>query len=378
MQKLLSALLVMVSCAAIAQESTPLFSISAPKDKTGHWTRISQFDPNKGAAFSPVYTAAGEELLAACAYDRRQNRLYFAPMNQNQLRYIDLANPNSPNTVFGPEILPGADMAQVGNQVTRMTIDGKGNGYALNNDGTHLVRFNTSGQWMVQDLGMISDAAANGGNSVHNPCLSWGGDIAADVSGNIFLVTGNHAVFYIDVASREASYRGLIKGLPNNYSTNGIAADEAGQLMVGSASSTEGYFLVNLQTLEATKMAGSANNTAHVADLASPFLVGQKKESPGRSLIKKPFTRNEAISIYPNPVIDGRFRINFSGFKNGRYDIQLFDLTGAIVSKQSITISNKVQTEQVDARGTVTKGIYLVKIIGKNARVFYADKLIVQ
>jgi hypothetical protein len=48
------------------------------------------------------------------------------------------------------------------------------------------------------------------------------------------------------------------------------------------------------------------------------------------------------------------------------------------VIKQTILVFDKLQTEQVQARGAVAKGIYLVKLVGKNARVYYSDKLIVQ
>jgi hypothetical protein len=318
-------------------------------------------------------------LLAACAYDRQQDRLYFTPVQVNQLRYIDLGNTKKGvQTVYGPEILAGADMSQVGNQVTRMTIDGKGNGYALNNDGTHLIRFNTVGQWMVQDLGIISDLPANDQNSIHNPCLSWGGDIAADINGNLVLVTGNRAVFLIDVNKKMAAYKGLIKGLPNNYTTNGIAADENGHLIVGSASSTEGLFKVDLNTLEASRLTGTANNTSIIADLASPYLINQPKNTSARVERKSPFVKNESVSIYPNPITDGRFRISFDGLKTGRYELQLFDWNGKLVSRQSLIVYDKVQTEQVQANGAAAKGVYLVKLVGKNARVFYSDKLIVQ
>jgi len=170
----------------------------------------------------------------------------------------------------------------------------------------------------------------------------------------------------------------MIKGLPNNYTTNGIAADENGHLIVGSASSAEGLYQVNLSTLESSRVEGAINNTDHIADLASPYLVNQTKSSQARVEKNVPLIANESVSVYPNPVTDGRFRINFDGLKPGRYEVQLFDWSGKIVSKQSIQIYGKLQTEQVQAKGTVTKGVYLIKLVGKNQRIYYSDKLIVQ
>jgi hypothetical protein len=226
LQKLFFALPELTSVDAIAQENTPIHNISTPRGNADRWTMVQQFDLNKSPAFSPVFAGNDQELLAACAYDRQQDRLYFTQIEKNQLRYLDFGHSKTGiQTVYGPEILPGADIRQVGNQITRMTIDGKGNGYALNNDATHLIGFNTATQWMVQDLGIIEDAATNDVNSVHNPCMSWGGDIAADISGNLILVSGNRAVYFIDVQSKLATLKGMINGLPNYYTTNGIAAD---------------------------------------------------------------------------------------------------------------------------------------------------------
>jgi hypothetical protein len=74
------------------------------------------------------------------AYDKKHERLYYTPMGINQLRYIDLKSNKIyyfENESFG-RLGPG-DGA---NQITDgYSIDG--NGYALTNDGNHLIRFTT-------------------------------------------------------------------------------------------------------------------------------------------------------------------------------------------------------------------------------------------
>ncbi len=94
-------------------------------------------------------------LSAACAYDKKLNRLYYAPMFINQLRYIDL-NSSVPNVyIFEDEPLSNATSMDIeANQITRMVIASDGNGYALNNDGSHLVKFTTGEKPVITDLAL--------------------------------------------------------------------------------------------------------------------------------------------------------------------------------------------------------------------------------
>ena len=81
--------------------------------------------------------------VAAAAFDRVHNRLYYTPMFVDQLRYIDLKTMQ----VFhvGGMVFSGAgnmhnDEAKI---ITRMVIAPDGHGYAISNDGTSFVRFST-------------------------------------------------------------------------------------------------------------------------------------------------------------------------------------------------------------------------------------------
>jgi hypothetical protein len=71
---------------------------------------------------------------AAMAYDKKHERLYYTPMNINQLRYIDLKD-KSPKVYYFEDEPFGAvtGMGDLNNQVTRMVIASDGNGYALSN-----------------------------------------------------------------------------------------------------------------------------------------------------------------------------------------------------------------------------------------------------
>jgi len=76
----------------------------------------------------------------------------------------------------------------VANQITRMTIGKDGFGYALSNDGEHLIKFTTQGTPVIQDLGVLIDNPSNQ-VLVRSSCTSWGGDIVAAADGSLYLVT---------------------------------------------------------------------------------------------------------------------------------------------------------------------------------------------
>ncbi len=81
--------------------------------------------------------------VAAAAYDKRHNRLYYTPMFADQLRYVDLKTMQV-YFVTGQALTGAGDMhndeAKI---ITRMVIAPDGNGYAINNDGTSFIRFST-------------------------------------------------------------------------------------------------------------------------------------------------------------------------------------------------------------------------------------------
>src|SRR5438067_2534469 len=79
--------------------------------------------------------------VAAAAYDKAHNRLYYTPMFVDQLRYIDLKT-------MKVYYVTGQSFTGAGNMhndeakiITRMVIAQDGYGYAISNDATYFVRF---------------------------------------------------------------------------------------------------------------------------------------------------------------------------------------------------------------------------------------------
>ena len=127
--------------------------------------QISQFPVDAQYKFNtqPAFSSG----VAAMAYDRKNNRIWYTPMFIDQLRYVDLKTMKvfyvTDNTLIGSE-MKNADQSNV---VTRMVIADDDNGYAITNDGNNLVRFNTK-KLTVTNLGTLTDAPENNGVSIHN------------------------------------------------------------------------------------------------------------------------------------------------------------------------------------------------------------------
>lgn len=345
----------------------------------------------------PAYDAPFATNSAACAYDKKNNRLYYTPMGIAQLRYIDLKS-KSPKVYYFEDEAFGVVKGRhdVAGQITRMVIAADGNGYALSNDGNHLVQFTLKKKPVITDLGALTDDPTNGRYSIHSSG-SWGGDMIADKENNLWLVASNRAVYKISLESKVASYVGSIKGLPRGFSTNGAVAEGNSKVIVSSSSSTDGYYRFDLNTLQAEKVS-EGGTVFNASDLANEMFAFEKKkkdeEQPKEDVVKPEVITAEArkpgstpaenvivantISVFPNPVREGFFKLSFSDQKPGRYQIQLLDGAGKVVSVQQANVNNKVQVEEFRLPSQVAAGNYIVRVISEDGSYVNTNKLIVQ
>ncbi|HUC81752.1 MAG TPA: hypothetical protein VMR70_12605, partial [Flavisolibacter sp.] len=155
--------------------------------------RVTKVDGERSIIFTrrivrtkPQYDHPFATASAALAYDKKNNRLYYTPMGIAQLRYIDL-KAKSPKVYYFEDEAFGVvkSRSDVSAQITRMVIAGDGNGYALSNDGNHLVQFTLKKKPTITDLGPLTDDATNGRYSVHSSA-SYGGDMIADKENNFW------------------------------------------------------------------------------------------------------------------------------------------------------------------------------------------------
>ena len=333
---------------------------------------------------------------AAMAYDKKHDRLYYTPMGINQLRYIDLKSGKIyffEDDPFGAMSSPG----DVPNQITRMVIGSDGNGYALTNNCEHLFRFTTGKNPSITDLGALIDDPANGKNSIRNRSgySGYGGDIVADDKKNIYLITAYRNVFKISLESQIATYLGSIKGLPGGYTTNGAMVEEGTKVIVASAQSTEGYYRFDIKTLEAEKVSASGN-VFNASDLANANLIAEKKkkekqqpeeikqteqqviaEESKKNPIQETFG-NKGITIYPNPVTNSLVKLSFTDQPAGKYKVQLYDMSGKLLTAREIVVENKVQVEEFRLPDAITKGSYMIKVFNETNNISFNSKIVVQ
>ena len=325
--------------------------------------------------------------VAACAFDTRHNRLYFATMHYSDIRYLDLNGSGTEFTTIKKNAI-GTVSAKNGFQpeeahITRMVIAADGYGYALSNDANHLLRFSTSNNPTVEDLGNLVDGESNNGISIHNKCTSWGGDMVADAFGKLVVVSASHNVFNIDVKNRVASYVGSITGLPANFSTNGAAVDDEGGLVVSSANVFEGLYKVNMKGLAAVKVP-STEQAFNASDLANGNLLLEKEAAAASkfditnsNIRVATFVKGEA-KVFPNPVTASVFNVNLVDQKEGRYTIVFADVAGRTLQTKTVNVIKGNHTEQVNIQNRPAKGVYMVKVLDAQNQIIITEKIVLE
>jgi hypothetical protein len=399
-----------------AQKSpTTAYAITSVEKGASRWTEVRLIDLATGEELQTIYKSAGDaEVLdartgktlprqdddakkaaslkpfatnsAALAFDKKNNRLYYTPMGINQLRYIDL-KAKSPKVCFLEDqpfgVVKGT--GDVAAQITRMVIAANGYGYALSNDGNHLLRFTTKKKPEISDLGALTDDLTNGRHSIHS-YSSYGGDMIADKKGNLYLVTSNNALYKININSKMASYIGRIKGLPKGYSTNGAVSEGNSRVIVSSSKSTEGYYRFDLNTMKAERLSSGAA-VYNASDLANNLFVNNKEEQ-NEDIVKadpveeklplKDIVTRNSISVYPNPVTNGFFKISFADQQPGRYNVQLIDVAGKVISTRPYNLLNKVQIEEFRLPQQLAAGNYLVRVVNEATDKPIVQQLVIQ
>lgn len=331
----------------------------------------------KTASQSPTAT-----MVAAAAYDQKHNKLFFTPMMSEELRWLDLSSGTDEQKfyTYRSAVLNFGNINDEANHITRMAIGADGNGYAITNDGNHLIKFTTGKKVVITDLGSLVDASLNNQISVHNKCSSWGGDIVADAYGKLYLFTASKNVFKIDIDTRLATYLGSITGLGGMYTINGAAVDNDDNVVVSSANSFDGFYKVNLKDLAAVKL----NTTGQVfnsSDLANANLLfsSQLRNSVGTAkLVQREIIGNEFISIYPNPVFGSQFKITFDNNAAGEYNVALTDVQGKVIMSKQVFIKSVNQVESINLKRKPANGMYFIKITDAAKRSVYSDKIVLE
>lgn len=412
---LLTAGLVASAFAAGAQNANKGYAITGDGNKDYMWMNIRQIDLSTGQVTKTLFDRTKSNFtitdvvtkktsdqkaelnanfyapssyptatfVAAAAYDRRSDKLFFIPMRMGELRWMDMNVKNETPAFYSlaiPGYAPAASQDEA-NNITRMVLAADGNGYAVTNDGNHLYRFTTGRKPTVTDLGSLIDADENKGLSVHNKCSSWGGDMIADAYGKLYIISATRNVFTVDVNSRITSFKGTITGVPANYTTNGAAVDADGNIILCSATAFEGYYKMSLSDLAATKIEGS-DIVYNASDLASGNFLLQKEADQARrntTVTVMPIAGNVITEnvVYPNPVVSNSFNVLLDRNMAGNYTVVLSDLSGRALQSNKAGFVKGQQSYRVNLTNRPAKGTYLVKVSDEKGNVVLTDKVII-
>ena len=368
----------------IYQNNKTAFVLTDATTKTPVSQLTFKYDNNGAATTVQMQDVPTVTMVAAAAYDKRHDKLFFTPMRVGELRWLDV-NAKGDVTKFYTEktqLLNTLDMMDEANHITRMDIAADGNGYAITNDGNHLIRFTTGKKTVITDMGNLVDAEENkSGISIHNKCTSWGGDMIADAYGKLYVISAMHQVFKVDIDTRITTHIGTITGLPANYTTNGAAVDADDYIVLSSANSFEGYYKIKLDDLAAVKIEGS-DKMYNASDLANGNLLFQK-EATAKKTFNIPSLApiapiNTDARVFPNPITSNEFKVLFDGQKAGKYTVALTDLSGRTVFSTVVNVSYKLQRETVQITRTIGKGVYLVKVSDASNQLVFTERVVVQ
>jgi hypothetical protein len=384
----------------VSAQTNKAFAITSETKGTIQWTAVKELDLATGnvvrSIFSPselknvvcnFFNEKGivstnisnlnnptQNGVAATAYDSKHNRLYFSQMWGNDLRFFDL-NSNELSVVINQDKNYSTGVRNdESNVITRMAFASNGNGYAITNDANQLIQFTTDDKPSITNLGALIDSKKNNGISIHNQCTSWGGDIVADVYGNLYLFTVKNNVFKININTKVAEFLGAVKNLPANFTTNGAAVDANGDIFVSSAISTENYYIINLATLQAKPVNKTESTVFNASDLANSNLAYQN------TLVKPILDQqvfNNNISVFPNPAVNKNFTLQFNKIPNGNYNIELNDANGKTIFTKKVVI-NGLHIETINLPKGTSSGLFLVKVSDNKGKNYYSEKIVVQ
>lgn len=319
--------------------------------------------------------------VAALAYDQQHDRLYYATMFSQQLRYINLSEKE--NRYYQAADLSGygrisqpspATMEQQAPVVTRMTIGADGYGYAISNDGNNFFRFSLNKKTTVESIGSLVDDEKNGGISVHNPCSSWGGDIVAAENGDLYLFTMRQNVFKINSITRVATYLGHISGLDNNFTINGAAVDADGNVLLSCATYAGSRGIIkDMSRLAAVE--DKNDNYYNASDLASSNLLFSKTATAKLVPVQNDLTGS--ISIYPNPSTQGFSVLKFEEKIGGKLTVDVLSASGSVLLRKPVQVTSEGQLVRLNT-ASLAKGLYVVRITDASKKEVYNSKLVVQ
>lgn len=298
--------------------------------------------------------------IATLAVDGNGNLVYM-PMYSPNIYVLDA---KTKNVTLVENNLSNPTACDTGSQFSRMTMGSDGHIYTLSNSGSQLLKISSNnGKYTVADLGTVTDDSANGENQLSKMQTGFGGDMIADDNNNFYIFSAMGSVFKFNINEMKAKFLGKIKGLPQNFSTNGVAVNADGKIILASAKGGVLHSL-KLETLQAEPMSGNIN--LPIYDLGSPYVLRSNKQ----------MVNIDKNDIYPTKVSEGFVNVKLAKSQKGNANVKVYNASGNLVSTQTITnISNSESRIEL---GKLISGVYLVNVESENGKTIVSKKIIVK
>ncbi len=298
--------------------------------------------------------------IAALAFNQNSTQLVFMTLDNGNIFAYDLQNQTLSTLKKGEPFA----QCSVGMQFARMTLAPNGNIYAINNNATSVLEISQhNGSYRVKDLGYLTDVSSKG-KSLLERYEGWGGDMVADVNGDLYIISASGRVFLVSLENMTSSYIGEIKNLEKGFSTNGAAVDNQGNVILGN-SQGKGFYAVNMDNLNAKKI-GEGN--APIYDLASAYFL---HNDASNSEIK-----NNNLSLYPTKVKERQITLS-SINKNlkGKGKVVVLDINGQVSLEKDVVFNqNKIN---ISLQNLPNVGFYIVKVLDQNNNEIHNEKIMV-
>lgn len=272
--------------------------------------------------------------------------VFFIPMTQSRLMTV---NTVSKTGTFSEIQKSGLDAKDQGTYHARMVTAADGFMYALNNNGSELLKISSNGT--VYNLGPVQSFMAEV-KKLANENMAFGGDMIADAFGNLYIISAAGNVFKLNPNSMDADFIGKIKGLPEKYTVNGAAVTKDGNVVLATTSD-HGFYTLDFDTLE-TKFA--ANYDLPVYDLSSPYLL---KQDQAESLT------NSNYSLYPTVVKSSELNIVSKVNEPVKLDVSVWNMNNKLVYSSSVAV-HSAGDFKVNLNGALQPGIYILKAVNQN------------
>lgn len=140
--------------------------------------------------------------------------------------------------------------------------------------------------------------------------------------------------------------------------------------------SANGRDFIPLAAINANKNDGSRADYSYL-DVAPfnglNFYRIQSLETDGKKLysviVRVSTKNNSAITIYPNPVIDGVLVLQTQDLKRGAYTINVLNAVGQRVYSNTLNHSGGFITQSIQLSSSLKPGLYTIQLVGNDTRI---------